>query len=136
MNKKGDDSYKGATNTTCRHRLSLGFTLLRMHPNFTTLSTRPSSLPLQVGPDRYDPWRLEELADHFLMMAKFEAAKCAFNGEEALKLQALASGEGPPELAEADLLDLLLAFPSVSPSLPGLLKSLDRLEQNEGHDED
>ncbi len=52
----------------------------------------------------------------------------AFNGEEALKLQALAAGEGPPELADADLLDLLQAFPSVSPSLPGLLKSLDRLQ--------
>jgi sulfite reductase (NADPH) flavoprotein alpha-component len=52
----------------------------------------------------------------------------AFDGEEALKLQALAGGEGPPELAEADLLDLLHAFPSVSPSLPGLLKSLDRLQ--------
>ena len=52
----------------------------------------------------------------------------AFDGEEALKLQALAQGEGPPELAEADLLDLLLAFPSVTPSLPGLLKSLDRLQ--------
>jgi sulfite reductase (NADPH) flavoprotein alpha-component len=52
----------------------------------------------------------------------------AFNGEEALKLQALARGEGPAELAEADLLDLLMAFPSVTPSLPGLLKSLDRLQ--------
>ncbi|MDP2332457.1 MAG: sulfite reductase subunit alpha [Reyranella sp.] len=52
----------------------------------------------------------------------------AFNGEEALKLQALAEGKGPPELADADLLDLLHAFPSVSPSLPGLLKSLDRLQ--------
>jgi len=52
----------------------------------------------------------------------------AFDGEEALKLQALAQGEGPPELAEADLLDLLQAFPSVTPSLPGLLKSLDRLQ--------
>ena len=52
----------------------------------------------------------------------------AFDGEEALKLQALASGEGPPELADADLLDLLMAFPSVMPSLPGLLKSLDRLQ--------
>ena len=52
----------------------------------------------------------------------------AFNGEDALKLQALASGEGPPELADADLLDLLQTFPSVSPSLPGLLKSLDRLQ--------
>jgi sulfite reductase (NADPH) flavoprotein alpha-component len=52
----------------------------------------------------------------------------AFDGEEALKLQALAEGEGPPELAEADLLDLLLAFPSVMPSLPGLLTSLDRLQ--------
>ncbi|WP_439613862.1 sulfite reductase subunit alpha [Reyranella sp.] len=55
-------------------------------------------------------------------------ANRAFDGEEALKLQALAAGEGPPELAEADLLDLLHAFPSVSPSLPGLLKSLDRLQ--------
>ena len=52
----------------------------------------------------------------------------AFDGEEALKLQALARGEGPAELAEADLLDLLMAFPSVTPSLPGLLKSLDRLQ--------
>ncbi len=52
----------------------------------------------------------------------------AFNGEEALKLQALAAGEGPAELADADLLDLLLAFPSVMPSLPGLLASLDRLQ--------
>ena len=52
----------------------------------------------------------------------------AFDGEEALKLQALARGEGPAELAEADLLDLLMAFPSVMPSLPGLLKSLDRLQ--------
>ena len=52
----------------------------------------------------------------------------AFDGEEVLKLQALASGEGPPELADADLLDLLMAFPSVMPSLPGLLKSLDRLQ--------
>jgi len=55
-------------------------------------------------------------------------ASRAFDGEEALKLQALANGEGPPELAEADLLDLLMAFPSVTPSLPGLLKSLDRLQ--------
>ncbi len=52
----------------------------------------------------------------------------AFDGEEALKLQALSRGEGPAELAEADLLDLLMAFPSVTPSLPGLLKSLDRLQ--------
>ncbi len=52
----------------------------------------------------------------------------AFDGEEALKLQALAAGEGPSELADADLLDLLHAFPSVMPSLPGLLKSLDRLQ--------
>jgi sulfite reductase (NADPH) flavoprotein alpha-component len=55
-------------------------------------------------------------------------ASRAFDGEEALKLQALASGEGPAELAEADLLDLLHAFPSVMPSLPGLIKSLDRLQ--------
>ncbi len=52
----------------------------------------------------------------------------AFDGEEALKLQALAAGEGPADLADADLLDLLQAFPSVMPSLPGLLKSLDRLQ--------
>jgi sulfite reductase (NADPH) flavoprotein alpha-component len=52
----------------------------------------------------------------------------AFDGEQALKLQALARGEGPSELADADLLDLLQAFPSVMPSLPGLLKSLDRLQ--------
>jgi sulfite reductase (NADPH) flavoprotein alpha-component len=55
-------------------------------------------------------------------------AERAFDGEEALQLQALARGEGPAALAEADLLDLLLAFPSVMPSLPGLLKSLDRLQ--------
>jgi sulfite reductase (NADPH) flavoprotein alpha-component len=55
-------------------------------------------------------------------------AERAFNGEEALQLQALARGEGRPELADADLLDLLMAFPSVMPSLPGLLKSLDRLQ--------
>ena len=55
-------------------------------------------------------------------------ASRSFDGEEALKLQALANGEGPAELAEADLLDLLMAFPSVMPSLPGLLKSLDRLQ--------
>jgi sulfite reductase (NADPH) flavoprotein alpha-component len=55
-------------------------------------------------------------------------AERAFNGEEVLKLQALARGEGPADLAEADLLDLLLAFPSVMPSLPGLLTSLDRLQ--------
>ena len=55
-------------------------------------------------------------------------ASRAFDGEEALKLQALAAGEGPPELVEADLLDLLQAFPSVTPSLPGLIKSLDRLQ--------
>lgn len=52
----------------------------------------------------------------------------AFDGGEALKLQALAAGEGPAELTEADLLDLLQAFPSVMPSLPGLLSSLDRLQ--------
>jgi sulfite reductase (NADPH) flavoprotein alpha-component len=55
-------------------------------------------------------------------------AERAFVGEEALTLQALAQGEGPAELADADLLDLLMAFPSVTPSLPGLLKSLDRLQ--------
>ena len=55
-------------------------------------------------------------------------AERAFDGEEALQLQALARGEGRPELADADLLDLLMAFPSVMPSLPGLLKSLDRLQ--------
>lgn len=55
-------------------------------------------------------------------------AERAFDGEEALQLQALSRGEGPPELADADLLDLLLAFPSVTPSLPGLLQSLDRLQ--------
>src|SRR5262245_30008292 len=55
-------------------------------------------------------------------------AERAFEADDVLKLQALARGEGPAELAEADLLDLLLAFPSVMPSLPGLLKSLDRLQ--------
>jgi sulfite reductase (NADPH) flavoprotein alpha-component len=55
-------------------------------------------------------------------------AERAFEADDVLKLQALAHGEGPSELADADLLDLLLAFPSVMPSLPGLLKSLDRLQ--------
>jgi sulfite reductase (NADPH) flavoprotein alpha-component len=55
-------------------------------------------------------------------------AERAFDGEQALALQALARGEGPETLAEADLLDLLMAFPSVMPSLPGLLRSLDRLQ--------
>jgi sulfite reductase (NADPH) flavoprotein alpha-component len=55
-------------------------------------------------------------------------AERAFSGEEVLTLQALARGEGPAELTDADLLDLLMAFPSVMPSLPGLLKSLDRLQ--------
>jgi sulfite reductase (NADPH) flavoprotein alpha-component len=55
-------------------------------------------------------------------------AERAFEADAVLKLQALARGEGPAELAEADLLDLLLAFPSVMPSLPGLLRSLDRLQ--------
>ncbi|MBV8189904.1 MAG: sulfite reductase subunit alpha [Alphaproteobacteria bacterium] len=55
-------------------------------------------------------------------------AERAFEADDALKLQALARGEGPTELADADLLDLLVAFPSVMPSLPGLLKSLDRLQ--------
>ena len=52
----------------------------------------------------------------------------SFKEEEVLALQALAQGEGRPDLAQADLLDLLQAFPSVMPSLPGLLKSLDRLQ--------
>jgi sulfite reductase (NADPH) flavoprotein alpha-component len=52
----------------------------------------------------------------------------AFNEEDVKQLIALSKGEGRPDLAEADLLDLLLAFPSVMPSLPGLLKSLDRLQ--------
>ena len=55
-------------------------------------------------------------------------ASRAFNEEDVRGLIALARGEGKPELAEADLLDLLMAFPSVVPSLPGLLKSLDRLQ--------
>jgi sulfite reductase (NADPH) flavoprotein alpha-component len=55
-------------------------------------------------------------------------AERAFEADDVLKLQALARGEGPAELADADLLDLLLAFPSVMPSLPGLLRSLDRLQ--------
>ena len=52
----------------------------------------------------------------------------AFNEEDVRALLALARGEGRPDLAEADLLDLLMAFPSVMPSLPGLLASLDRLQ--------
>jgi sulfite reductase (NADPH) flavoprotein alpha-component len=55
-------------------------------------------------------------------------ASRAFNEEDVRQLIALSRGEGPPHLAEADLLDLLLAFPSVMPSLPGLLASLDRLQ--------
>jgi sulfite reductase (NADPH) flavoprotein alpha-component len=55
-------------------------------------------------------------------------ASRAFNEEDVRGLIALTRGEGKPELAEADLLDLLMAFPSVMPSLPGLLKSLDRLQ--------
>jgi sulfite reductase (NADPH) flavoprotein alpha-component len=52
----------------------------------------------------------------------------AFNEEDVKQLLALSRGEGRPDLAEADLLDLLMAFPSVMPSLPGLLKALDRLQ--------
>jgi sulfite reductase (NADPH) flavoprotein alpha-component len=55
-------------------------------------------------------------------------ASRAFSEEDVRQLIALSRGEGPPHLAEADLLDLLMAFPSVMPSLPGLLKSLDRLQ--------
>src|SRR6185295_8024074 len=55
-------------------------------------------------------------------------ASRAFNEEDVRGLIALTRGEGKPELVEADLLDLLMAFPSVMPSLPGLLKSLDRLQ--------
>lgn len=55
-------------------------------------------------------------------------ASRAFNEEDVRQLIALSRGEGPARLAEADLLDLLMAFPSVMPSLPGLLKSLDRLQ--------
>ena len=58
----------------------------------------------------------------------FLASRAFDERGRALKLHALARGEGPAELAEADLLDLLMAFPSVMPSLPGLLKSLDRLQ--------
>lgn len=55
-------------------------------------------------------------------------ASRAFDEEDVRQLIALSRGEGPAHLADADLLDLLLAFPSVMPSLPGLLKSLDRLQ--------
>ncbi|UYN95066.1 MAG: sulfite reductase subunit alpha [Enhydrobacter sp.] len=55
-------------------------------------------------------------------------AERAFEEKDVLMLQALTRGEGPPELASADLLDLLMACPSVMPSLPGLLRSLDRLQ--------
>src|SRR5258708_19094246 len=50
----------------------------------------------------------------------------AFNEEVVKGLLALARGEGRPDLAEADLLDVLMAFPSVMPSLPGLLRSEER----------
>jgi sulfite reductase (NADPH) flavoprotein alpha-component len=52
----------------------------------------------------------------------------AFNEADVKGLIDLSRGEGREDLAEADLLDLLMAFPSVMPSLPGLLKSLDRLQ--------
>ena len=55
-------------------------------------------------------------------------ASRAFNEDDVRQLIALSRGEGPTHLAEADLLDILMAFPSVMPSLPGLLKSLDRLQ--------
>jgi sulfite reductase (NADPH) flavoprotein alpha-component len=55
-------------------------------------------------------------------------ASRAFSEDDVRQLIALSRGEGPAALAEADLLDVLLAFPSVMPSLPGLLKSLDRLQ--------
>jgi sulfite reductase (NADPH) flavoprotein alpha-component len=55
-------------------------------------------------------------------------ASRAFNEEDVRQLIELSRGAGPAHLAEADLLDLLMAFPSVMPSLPGLLKSLDRLQ--------
>jgi sulfite reductase (NADPH) flavoprotein alpha-component len=55
-------------------------------------------------------------------------ASRAFNEADVKGLIDLSRGEGREDLAEADLLDLLLAFPSVMPSLPGLLKSLDRLQ--------
>ncbi len=55
-------------------------------------------------------------------------ASRAFSENDVRQLIELSRGEGPPHLAEADLLDLLMAFPSVMPSLPGLLKSLDRLQ--------
>lgn len=55
-------------------------------------------------------------------------ASRAFNESDVKGLIDLSRGEGREDLAEADLLDLLMAFPSVMPSLPGLLKSLDRLQ--------
>jgi sulfite reductase (NADPH) flavoprotein alpha-component len=80
------------------------------------------ALPLrQVLLSKVDISRPSDEAMEFL-------ATRAFNEEDVKQLLALARGEGRPDLADADLLDLLMAFPSVMPSLPGLLKSLDRLQ--------
>jgi sulfite reductase (NADPH) flavoprotein alpha-component len=80
------------------------------------------ALPLrQVLLSKVDIARPSDEAMEFL-------ATRAFNEEDVKQLLALARGEGRADLAEADLLDLLMAFPSVMPSLPGLLKSLDHLQ--------
>jgi sulfite reductase (NADPH) flavoprotein alpha-component len=80
------------------------------------------ALPLrQVLLSKVDIARPSDEAMEFL-------ATRAFNEEDVKQLLALSRGEGRPDLAEADLLDLLMAFPSVMPSLPGLLKALDRLQ--------
>ncbi len=80
------------------------------------------ALPLrQVLLSKVDIARPSDEAMEFL-------ATRAFNEEDVKALLALSRGEGRADLAEADLLDLLMAFPSVMPSLPGLLKALDRLQ--------
>lgn len=80
------------------------------------------ALPLrQILLGKVDVARPSDAAIAFLAERAFEPA-------EAKALQAIANGEGPAALADADLLDLLVAFPSVSPSLPRLVAALDRLQ--------
>ena len=80
------------------------------------------ALPLrQILLSRADIARPSDAAIEFL-------AQRATEGSEALALLDIAAGKAPPELADADLLDLLQAFPSVRPSLTGLLGALERLQ--------
>ena len=108
-------------------------------PARTRSSCRPFSTAWAPAATRW--WRIdgEALPLRQVLLSKVDIARpsdeCmeflasrAFNEEDVRGLIALTRGEGRPELADADLLDLLMAFPSVTPSLPGLLKSLDRLQ--------